>query len=290
MVVDSVQDMQRGELQLRVRPEWLALSALIILAAYGVLISSWLYILAALSGQSIPFLVGARIWFISGLGALLPGRIWGILQMGAMSAEQGINPVAAGAASIINAAVNIACGLAVGVIAGAGIFASYFPGRAWLAWAMAALALIGILMLPVLIPGAFRIAREKFDAAVPDENTPPRVIVAAVAANVLAWFLYGAAFLSLTRGILDLANTSLIQHTAAFATSYVIGYLAIIVPGGLGVRETSLQAVLTAAGMATASQATAISIVSRLWLLIIQVLPALIFLAYRRPRADEKDR
>ncbi|MEO5568434.1 MAG: hypothetical protein ABIR92_08080, partial [Gemmatimonadaceae bacterium] len=79
MVVDSVQAVQRGELQLRVRPEWLALSAMIILAAYGVLISSWLYILAALSGQSIPFLAGARIWFISGLGALLPGRIWGIL-------------------------------------------------------------------------------------------------------------------------------------------------------------------------------------------------------------------
>jgi hypothetical protein len=78
------------------------------------------------------------------------------------------------------------------------------------------------------------------------------------------------------------------QHTAAFATSYVIGYLAFVVPAGMAVREAALQKVLLIAGLATVPQAVALSVVSRLWLLIIQVLPALLFLAYRRRLHDEK--
>jgi hypothetical protein len=45
---------------------------------------------------------------------------------------------------------------------------------------------------------------------------------------------------------------------------------------------------MVAAGMATPAQAGAVAVVSRLWQLIIIILPALIFLAYRRP-PNEKD-
>ena len=288
MMVDSVRAVQRGDLKLTVRPAWLALSALFVVVTYCVLIASWLYILAGLSGKRVPFLTGARIWFISNLATLLPGRVWGIIQMSAMSAEQGISPVAAGAASVINAAVNIACGMAVGVIAGTGIVASYFGDRAWLAWGITAAAILGVVLLPVLIPATFRFARRRFNARVPDEGTPARLIAVSVIANVASWFLYGAAFLCLTRGILDLPSRSFIEHTAANATSYVVGYLALFVPMGMGVREVTLQEILQLAGMASHTQSVAVSVASRLWLLIIQVVPALIFLAYRRPR-HEKD-
>jgi len=72
------------------------------------------------------------------------------------------------------------------------------------------------------------------------------------------------------------------------ATSYVVGYLVLIVPAGLGFREEALKSVMIAAGMANPAQAGAVAVVSRLWLLIIMILPALIFLAYRRP-PNEKD-
>jgi hypothetical protein len=290
MVIDSVGAVRRGELALSLRPGWLAVSAALVLVAYAVIIASWLYIVTGLSGDRIPFLTGARIWFISNLGTLLPGRIWGILQMGAMSAEQGISPVAAGAASVINAAVNIATGMAVGVIAGTAIFTTYLGPDAWIAWALTALGILGVLLLPAIVPMAFRFARRRFNASVPDEPVPGRIIAVSAAANVLAWFLYGAAFLCLNRGTLDPGAPSVVQHTAAFATSYVIGYVAFFVPAGIGAREGALQKVMQIAGLATSAEAVAIALISRLWLLIIQVLPALIFLAYRRPRADEKDR
>lgn len=287
MVVHSVDDIRSGNLVLHLRPGWLALSAAAVLATFAVLIWSWLYVLAGLSGKSIRFMAGARIWFVSGLGTLLPGRVWGIVQMTAMSTESGINPVASAAAAIINAAVNIATGMAVGVIAGAPILAAYFGERAWFAWVLAAVAVIGVLALPALVPWAFRVAR-RFGLRVPEVDMPKRVIAMSAVANVVSWFTYGAAFLCLNRGVVDVAAASVTQHTAVFATSYVLGYLAIPVPAGMGVREKSLTGVMIVAGLATPAAAQAISLVSRLWLLIILVLPALVFLAYRRS-PNEKD-
>lgn len=288
MGVDAIKEMRAGNLELHLRPGWLALSGLFVLATYALLIRAWLYILVGLSGKSIPFMTGARIWFISNLGQLLPGRVWGIIQMGLMSAEEGIDPVAAGAASVINTMVNIATGAAVGTIAGASVLAIvYLDAR--IAWAIAGLAIVGLVALPWLIPWAFDLAR-RLGANVPQQRVPPRIIAISAAANVVAWILYGAAFMYLNRAVLDFFPASLTQHIALNATSYVAGYLAIITPAGLGVRETALRESMVVAGMATPAAAGAVAVVSRIWLLIIQVLPALIFLAYRRPRADEKDR
>jgi hypothetical protein len=159
MVVDSVEAIRSGDLVLHARPGWLALSGLCIFATYCMLIWAWLYIVTGLSGQRIRYLAGARIWFIANLGQFIPGKVWGIIQMAAMSVEAGINPVAASTASIVNTVVNIATGAAVGVITGAPIIAAYYGDQAGWAWVLAAAGVAGIVALPVLIPWAFRVGR-----------------------------------------------------------------------------------------------------------------------------------
>jgi uncharacterized membrane protein YbhN (UPF0104 family) len=207
--------------------------------------------------------------------------------MGAMSADVGVSPVAAGAASIINTNVNIATGMAVGVISGSAILAEVIGVDPIWAWALAVLATLGVLTLPVLVPWVFRVAR-RFGARIPDQHVPARVIVVSATANIVAWGMYGIAFLCLNRGLVELPSYDALQHIAVNATSYVAGYLVLIVPGGLGVREGVLQRVMVTAGMADPAQAVAVSLISRLWQLIIMITPALIFFAYRRP-PNEKD-
>jgi hypothetical protein len=287
MVVDAVRDIRSGELVLDVRPGWLALSGLSILVNFFLLIWAWRYIAADLSGTRLPYLTSARIWFISNLGSQLPGRVWGIIQMGAMSTEAGLNPVSAATAAIINTIVNLATGLAVGVLAGTPILVAALGEYGNLAWILAVLALIGVAALPWLMPWIFRLARW-LGARLPEQRIPPRVIVVSAAINVVAWGIYGVAFLFLNRGLVNLPAYDLMQHIAVNAASYVVGYMVFFVPAGLGFRETALQRTMVAAHMASHPQAVAVSLVSRLWQLIILILPALIFFAYRRP-PNEKD-
>ena len=63
------------------------------------------------------------------------------------------------------------------------------------------------------------------------------------------------------------------------------GYIALFAPGGIGVREGVLLSLLAAAGLETGAKGSALVIVSRLWLTIIEAAPGLILLAVRRPRS-----
>src|ERR1043166_9604988 len=119
---EAVQGVRTNALVSHLSPSWLLASVAFVLSAYALLIWTWLYVVRALSGRSMPYLIAARIWFISNLGKYIPGKIWQIVQMGLMSTEQGIDPVSSTAAAIVNAGVNVAMGLAVGVVAGAPLF------------------------------------------------------------------------------------------------------------------------------------------------------------------------
>src|SRR6478609_4463496 len=56
MIVGSIRAIQHGDLVLHVSPGWLVLSAVIVLSTNALLIWAWLYLVAGLSGGSIPFL------------------------------------------------------------------------------------------------------------------------------------------------------------------------------------------------------------------------------------------
>jgi len=67
--------------------------------------------------------------------------------------------------------------------------------------------------------------------------------------------MYGAAFGVFVRGVLGAAPGTFANYVTAYAWPYVIGYLAILAPGGLGVRELALAQTLTALDLATPQQA-----------------------------------
>jgi len=64
--------------------------------------------------------------------------------------------------------------------------------------------------MPVLIPWALRVASRYIDR-IPEQRVPPRVIAVSGAVNVVAWGMYGLAFLFLNRGLVDLPSYDVMQ-------------------------------------------------------------------------------
>jgi len=119
-----------------------------------------------------------------------------------------------------------------------------------------------------------------------------RPLGVAVAVNVASWLLYGAAFRLLATAFFPPADSAgdWLPYVAVFTGSYLAGYLALLVPGGLVVREGAMIAGLTGLGLATAPQATVLAVASRLWLTVLEIAPGLLFLArdaaLRSPRSS----
>jgi uncharacterized membrane protein YbhN (UPF0104 family) len=98
-------------------------------------------------------------------------------------------------------------------------------------------------------------------------------------ANVFAWVAYGVALIFLARGMLPDLRLSLPQAIGVFTCSYLVGFIALFAPGGLGPRESVF--LLLLAGDIGLKPAAALALASRLLLTGTEVLPAVPLLLRR---------
>jgi hypothetical protein len=144
--------------------------------------------------------------------------------------------------------------------------------------------LIGAIATPWLIPWMLEVAREVTGRDLPDAHVPPSAIFLALVGCMLSWALYGAAFQLLAVGLFGASSGTTPSYIAAFTLSYLIGYLALFAPGGLGVRETVLAGLLVAAGLDVDPNATILVLFSRLWMTLLEAAPGLVLIALSRAR------
>jgi hypothetical protein len=89
---------------------------------------------------------------------------------------------------------------------------------------------------------------------------------------LLFWGLQGAALLAIGATLCGPITLGLFPATAAFALAWAIGFLVIFVPAGVGVREWTLSALLAAFTLLPPGQATLIAVISRLGLIVAELL------------------
>lgn len=262
------------------RPDWLlvAASMLLVLATYAVLVHAWRSLVAAW-GSQLAFWPASRIWAVSNLGRYIPGKVWSIAVMGLLSRQAGVSAGAASGAAVAGTLVNIAAGFSVMLVAGMPVLRSVAPGGAGVALAVAVLATVGLLLMPVALTPALRVAARLLKRDVPVREAPPRVLWLVVLANIAAWVGYGVAFRVLALSLAPGSAGNWLEYLAVFTGSYLVGYLALVIPGGIGVREFALVGSLTALGLATPVEAWLLAAVSRLWLTVLEIAPGLLFLA-----------
>lgn len=252
------------------RPDPLVLAAASMVLAAGYLLSAllWGRMVRELGGPHLGVLSASRIYMVSNLGRYVPGKVWALAGMTLLARREGVSaPVAAGAA-ILGQGVALAGACVVGALAFLGA-----DGRVrWLGMVLlagVALALLASVTRPLfgrMVHLAYRLARE----------TPPTALgadrsfgVRWVGLYALNWAVYAASFWGLARSLR--IDVGLMEAAPAFAAAYVLGFVAVFAPAGIGIREGFLVAFLQpVAGPA----ALALAVVSRIWTTAVEVVPA----------------
>jgi len=241
----------------------------------------------------LPFWSAARIWSVSNLARYLPGKIWNIGAMGAMSKSAGVSPVAASGSAILSTLVNLLAGFVVAVVAGRALLEQSSHGRGTIALLVIAIAALMLLAAPWVMPRLTPIIARMTGRTV-DATLPGRAVVYALVGNVVAWLLYGAAFQLFVLGLLGSLAGGYAEYLAAYTISYVLGYLVLFAPAGIGVREGAMVTVLTYAALTTAPEAALVALTSRVWLTLLEVVPGFVFWTHaavnrRPPTRDPSD-
>ena len=251
----------------------LLLSTLLLLAMYIMHALLWRHIAQQLSGGRLSLRDTIHIYFVSGLGRYLPGKLWQIAGMALMAQRAGLSPVVATAASLIGQLAFLTMGLV--------LLAVLLPVRYGGAAILAALGLVTFAIAIFLLGNTTqgRSLRQRVLArfgprmaeagALLDRVTPGRAARWAFAYG-MSWALLGAAF-SVFAIAFDPAFAPHARHFAGtVAASYLVGLLSFM-PGGLGFRELSMVALLST--VVPGPAALLIAVTSRVWFTIAEMAP-----------------
>ena len=256
------------------RPVWIVAASLLLLANYLVLVEAWRRVLLAFRA-SVSFGEASRVWFVSNLGKYVPGKVWQLSAMTVMLREHGISTLVAGAAASIVTLGNVGAGFALA----AGFGGALVLREAFVATLIGlAVVLSALVLAPLLAPYAFRLVARVRGRDFASIRAPASASVWAFAGCGLGWVMSGLAFRWFAQGMIGDASGSPLLWIAAYAGSYLLGYIAVFAPGGFGVRELALVKALPALGLASPGDAAVLTLASRLWLTMFEVLPGVLYL------------
>jgi hypothetical protein len=231
-----------GEIDFDFEIHWgWALAALgAVIGTYAVLIQAWLTILLGWE-QRLAYRRAARIWTISNLGRYIPGKIWTIAGLAVLAAREGVAGWAAGASAIVMQFIALATGVAVFAATGsiAGIETPIHASVLWIV-AFVSVGVVAFLATNDALGRASRIIKPGIEV----RALSPRAAVLAVVTTAVSWCTYGVALWMLARGI-GVEGLTLSAAISAFTASYIMGLLIVFAPGGIGIREASIVALLT---------------------------------------------
>jgi uncharacterized membrane protein YbhN (UPF0104 family) len=233
-----------------------ALIAVLLGLAAGM--QSWRVLLAAL-GSPLPPRAAAGVVFVGQLGKYVPGSIWPVLAQMELGRAHRVPRRRSATASALTMLLSLAAGLIAALLTlpflAGGATARY-------RWAfLLAPVLLACLHPRVLNPVLGRLLRLARRAPL-DQPLTGRAVATALAWALASWVPYGLQVWLLAVRLGAPPGRAVVLSIGGFAFAWSVGFVAVFVPAGVGVREVLLVAVLGT--MLGTGDATAIALVSRL--------------------------
>ena len=219
----------------------------------------------------------AKIFLVSNLGRYLPGgKAWQMGIVGIMAAEHGLPATQLAASSLLQGVIGVGTGAIVLFVAGG---AAVGVPTAWLALPVA--GIIGVLLAPAIIRSIPAVRAILVRNVHGIDTITFATMWALVWTSLASWVLWGIALYYLASALLPTPGARLASYIAAWSGSFLAGLIAVVSPAGLGAREGVIQVVLEKAGM-RASDVLLVVVVTRGWITLMDVVPALAVLILRR--------
>ncbi len=255
---------------LNLRPGWLVVSVLLYLVGGAFSAAFWYGLLRSV-GQHPHLAAAVRAYYVGQLGRYVPGKVWGLLMRATLVTGPGVQTAPAALTATYEALLTPAAGALVGGV----LFLAMGLGNPLANLeAVGALVLVGLLIVPSVFNALVsRIAAPfRSDRSAPLPRVPWLALVGGLTLTACGWAAQGASLWALMRGLLPDPSVwgalQWVHCTAYIGLAYILGFIMVFLPSGLGVREYFLQRWLVGdlAGLLTAPEAAALAVVATLLL------------------------
>ena len=239
---------------IRLSPVWLIFAGALYLADWSLSAFFWGRLLRAVGEK--PRLLGVlRAYFVGQMGKYVPGKALALVLRGALI--QG--PAVRLGPAILTAFYEVLTTMATGAFLAALIFLIQPPEVRGLAWnpfltGLVLLVLLAVPLWPAIFNRLIRVLAQGLDKteAYSTVHIRPITLLQGVAITGAGWVLIGLSLSALLQGVLPeppaLTVDRLVHYVAALGLAYVAGFLVLVSPSGIGVREYFLLGLLRSEG------------------------------------------
>ncbi len=263
------------------RVDAVALLGSTVLAAAGTWLTmlGWRVLLADL-GSPLHLAPAGGVFFVGQLGKYLPGSVWSVIAQADMAAHLRVPRRRTGVVGLVAIGLSVLTGILVGLPAVPRLLRSA-GSDAGGAWVLLAVPVLLLLCWPPLLNRLIALALRVLRRQALEHELSTRSVLLTVALFVLAWLCFGGHTLVLARAIAGPGAPGLtVAALTGYALAGSLGMLTVVLPAGLGAREGIMALVLASAMPLSAG--TAVAIVSRFVITVVDVLAALAGWAYAR--------
>lgn len=276
-IVRNAEQLTRFRWQVQPALLLLSVALLSLVLFWGVVV--WRMVIRGF-GMEVPLRALARAWFLANLSRYIPGVVWQFVSLAQLGPSVGLTP----AATITTLLAHVGFSLLAAGALGAWLLPTSFAGE--FAPLLLALRWMSPLALVLVHPAVIRLALRATARATRRPGLEWRGRwrdgLGLLVVSALSWALYGIAFHLFLGSFVPLPLSALPAVMATNALAFIVGYLVVIAPGGLGFKEGAIALLL--AGLVPPAVAASLAIASRLWTIAAEVAPAA-FLA-RTPMTD----
>jgi len=235
----------------------------------------WRVILADL-GSPLHLAPAGGVFFVGQLGKYLPGSVWTVLVQADMASHLHVPRRRTGVTGLVTIGLSVPTGLPVGLPALPLLLQRSAGSSGWL---LLAVPLFVVLVWPALLNRLIAWGLRVLRREPLEETLSARAILTTVGLYALAWVLFGVHILVLALAVGGGTGVTLASLTG-YALAGSLGMLTVILPAGLGARDGILAIVLASAMPLSAG--TAVALVSRFVVTVVDVLAAAAGWAYAR--------
>jgi glycosyltransferase 2 family protein len=255
--------------------EWDAVRSSLANARPGWLVAGFLCAVAAMVAIALPWrtamaLLGATVdrastvagYFVGEIGKYVPGGVWPVLGRAELARRRGVQrPVSYASVALSLVTLYLAGMLVVALVAPLRLIGGKHAGALWIL-VLLPLGLIALHPQPLgwLVALTERVFRRTLSVRVP----PWSASIKLVARYVPGWLLVGTATWCVARAFDGNVGWAVVAPVAIL--SWVVGFLLVPVPGGIGVREAVFVALV---GSLSGGVAATVAVTARLCFLLV---------------------
>jgi uncharacterized membrane protein YbhN (UPF0104 family) len=248
-------------------PGWLLVAFALCAVGMVAIAVPWRSVVAVLGGD-LPTGQAVARYFVGEIGKYVPGGVWPILGRGELARRAGVpRPAAYGSVLLSLLALYLAATFLVVVGLPALIDGDDAGSLAVLVLLPLGVAALHPAVVRTLVAVLSQVVRRPIDVAIPSWGTA----VGLVARYVPAWLAIGGATWAVARSIEP--SASLADVGTAAILSWIVGFVVVPVPGGVGVREAAFVA---AAGSLDPGVAAVVAVLVRVLFVVVDTIGAVV--------------